>query len=143
SPALEPLRGAVREGRVSALTHALASAELARVLEFPQLQRYLTDARLVLEAYRAGTTMTGIEPGLLIEEGSLPKGFPRCRDPDDDKFLALAFHAKADALVSKDREVLKLRKRVKPFGFVILTVPEMLDAINPADPNPSLREGIL
>ena len=34
---------------------------------------------------------------------------PPCRDPDDQKFLELAAGAGADALVTKDRELLRLR----------------------------------
>jgi predicted nucleic acid-binding protein len=48
---------------------------------------------------------------------------PRCSDPDDQKFLALAAAAGAAALVSKDRAVLKLRRRCAPW-FRILTPAE-------------------
>jgi predicted nucleic acid-binding protein len=45
---------------------------------------------------------------------------PKCKDRDDQKFLELAHAAQADWLVSKDRAVLKLAKRIaRDFGFQI------------------------
>jgi predicted nucleic acid-binding protein len=63
----------------------------------------------------------------------LPPGFPRCRDPDDDHFLALAHHAAADALVSKDRAVLKLRRRARKFGVRILDVRQLNELAQPSE----------
>jgi putative PIN family toxin of toxin-antitoxin system len=42
----------------------------------------------------------------------------RSRDPEDDPFLACALASGAKAIVSKDRDLLALKK---PFGFPILT----------------------
>ena len=67
-PGLEPLRAALREGRITILTHALISEELARVLEFPKLQRYITDSQALLGSYRAQTEATNLEPALLIDK---------------------------------------------------------------------------
>jgi len=125
-PTLEPLREALSARRVIIPTHALLFEELARVLPRPEISRYTTDVSAVIDAYRTQTAMTDLPPALLLDHGSRPSSFPRCRDPDDDKFLAFAYHTKADALVTKDREVLKLRKRVRPFGITILTIDEML-----------------
>jgi predicted nucleic acid-binding protein len=48
---------------------------------------------------------------------------PRCSDPDDQKFIELAGASGAQALVSKDRAVLKLRRRCAPH-FRIMTPAE-------------------
>ncbi len=40
-------------------------------------------------------------------------------------FLALAWHSKADAVVSHDKAVLKLARKARKFGFEVLTVPQM------------------
>jgi predicted nucleic acid-binding protein len=42
---------------------------------------------------------------------------PKCRDPDDQKFLDLAHRAKADALVTGDRVLLELSGEV-PFDIL-------------------------
>lgn len=47
---------------------------------------------------------------------------PRCRDPDDQKFLELARDGAADFLVTKDKALLKLRRISRdPGGFRIVT----------------------
>ena len=48
---------------------------------------------------------------------------PRCSDPDDQKFIELAAAVPAQGLVSKDRAVLKLRRRCAPY-FRIMTPAE-------------------
>lgn len=42
-----------------------------------------------------------------------------CTDPDDQKFLDLALHARAPLLLTKDRALLRLRRRARPFGLTI------------------------
>ena len=47
-----------------------------------------------------------------------------CRDPRDDKFLEVAVHGRADAIVTGDRDLLELH----PFrGIAILTPAEYLE----------------
>ena len=48
---------------------------------------------------------------------------PRCSDPDDQKFIELAAATHAQGLVSKDRAVLKLRRRCAPH-YRIMTPAE-------------------
>jgi len=47
---------------------------------------------------------------------------PRCGDPDDQKFIDLAVAAPARWLVSRDRAVLKLARRLQSMGIQV-TVP--------------------
>ena len=46
----------------------------------------------------------------------------RCTDADDQKFIDLALGARAVALLSADRAVLRLARRAAAFGLVITTV---------------------
>lgn len=92
-PFLAPFVDRLRQGRVTLVTHPMATEELRRVLAYPDL-------------------------GLAPEQ--------RCRDPDDDHFLALTFQSGADALVSRDRAVLALSRRSGPFGFRILNVRQLI-----------------
>lgn len=125
-PVLDPLRDALSAGRTVIATHALLFEELTRVLERPQISRYTTEVGAVIDSYRTQTNLLDLEPQLLLHQDSLPNGFPRCRDPDDDKFMAFAWHSKTGVLVTKDRELLKLRKRARAFGITVLTIEEML-----------------
>jgi putative PIN family toxin of toxin-antitoxin system len=120
-PFLAAFRESVREGRVTICTHTPAIDELQRVLTYPELKLNAAKQAQVLETYRA---QTSVVPG-----GDLPPRFLRCRDPDDDHFLALAYLAKADALISRDHAVLKLARRSRAFGFRILDVPQMVAAV--------------
>lgn len=52
---------------------------------------------------------------------TLGHGRPRCTDPDDQKFVDLAIAERVDWLISRDKAVLALRKRVARLGPQILT----------------------
>jgi putative PIN family toxin of toxin-antitoxin system len=122
--ALGPLHMAVRERRVSLVAHAHALNELQRVLKYPKFALEVIRQQEVLAQY----VQASAPPAEYTEQ--LPTGFPRCRDPDDDPFLALAYFARADALVSMDRQVLKLRKRVAKFGVTVMTPLQLVSLLS-------------
>jgi predicted nucleic acid-binding protein len=49
---------------------------------------------------------------------------PRCEDPDDQKFLELAWHVCASHLVTRDKALLKLAPRVAQLGRVAVLAPD-------------------
>ena len=57
----------------------------------------------------------------------VPLGKPRCRDEKDDPYLACALAAKAQYIVSRDRDLLSLQK---PFGIEIITPRLLLSRLN-------------
>ncbi len=130
-PFMSPLRVAVRTGRVTIFTHLPALDELRRVLGYRELKLDAARQQGVLERYQAQTAALALPQETPTERAPLPKGFPRCRDRDDDPFVALAWYAKADALVSRDKAVLALARRTRRFGFRILTVQQMIAALQP------------
>jgi len=119
-PATRLLRDALHDGRVVVLTSPTAADELQRVLAYPHLKLDTARQTEILLAYRASTTLAGVS-----SESLLPPGFPRCRDHDDDHFVALCLHTKATALVSRDKQVLKLKSRAAKFNVRIVDVEEM------------------
>ena len=50
-----------------------------------------------------------------------PPGFPRCTDPDDQKFIDLGIRLGARALLSRDRAVLRCARGARALGLAILT----------------------
>ncbi|CAH2916017.1 MAG: hypothetical protein CPSOU_2824 [uncultured Paraburkholderia sp.] len=76
-----------------------------------------------------------VEPAAQPED-ALP--LPKCKDRDDQKFLELAHAAQAHWLISKDRAVLKLAKRIaRDFGFQIAQpAPFAASLADPADNAP-------
>jgi predicted nucleic acid-binding protein len=51
-------------------------------------------------------------------------GLPRCEDPDDQKFLELAWHARASHLVTRDKALLKLARQVARCGRFAVLAPD-------------------
>ena len=49
---------------------------------------------------------------------------PVCKDRDDQKFLELAATSNAHYLISKDKALLKLARRVRKLGLFEITTPE-------------------
>jgi putative PIN family toxin of toxin-antitoxin system len=111
-PELAPLRAAVEQGRARVFIDAACEAELARVLDYP-LGRVRLDAAAQAACLAECRRVTG--PGGDI--APLECVLPRCRDPDDQKFLELARTCRADLLLTKDRALLELARRT-PFRVV-------------------------
>lgn len=125
-PFMTPLREGLRDGRACVLSYEPAIAELRRVLGYPALKLAVERREKILAQYLAHAHLVEMPADFTLQSLLTPAGFPRCRDPDDQHFLALAFHTRADALVSRDAAVLKLRKRARKFGVPVLDVQEMI-----------------
>ncbi len=111
-PAVAPLAAALASGRAEAVVDAPALEEFARVLAYP-FGRHTPDAAAQGAALARCREMATLYPTPPEPETKLPV----CRDPDDQKFLELALAARADALLTKDRALLVLRRRV-PFRIL-------------------------
>ncbi len=135
-PFLNPFRAGVLESRITIVTHQPAIDELRRVLSYPALKLKATRQAEVLLQYQARTIQPSGSDIQARQHMEPPAGFPRCRDPDDNHFLVLAWRSRADALVSRDRAVLTLRKRSRVCGFTILDVQEMIAIVDTAPSEP-------
>jgi predicted nucleic acid-binding protein len=80
-------------------------AELEFVLHRGFGARWTTPTEQVLALFDACATLVDVAPAASLG------GALRCSDASDQKFIDLATSQKADYLVSRDRAVLKLRKR--------------------------------
>lgn len=108
----DPSVAALREsipGHAEVVIDERCLAELERVLSYP-LNRQV-DVAACLGACRETATILKIEK---VEK------LPVCRDPDDQKFLELAAAAKADCLVTRDRDLLRLTRRCAPWFRIVL-----------------------
>ena len=122
--AMDSLRQALEQRRVQVVTHAAAIDELRRVLAYPQCKLGAADQEQLLNRYCLVAREALMPPASALENLLLPDGFPRCRDTDDQHFLALAYHAGAVGLVTKDRELLRLKKRAARFGVTVVSPKE-------------------
>lgn len=118
-PGVAPLRAAFEQGRIEIFIDQACEAELERVLGY-SLQKKMLDAEkqkaCMAECRRIAKR---IVPG---KAQKAQAALPKCRDPDDQKFLETAAAASADFLVTKDRALLELaravEKRALPFRIV-------------------------
>jgi putative PIN family toxin of toxin-antitoxin system len=122
------LQPALDRGHVEIVTHAPAVNELRRVLGYAQFKLAIEQQQDALARYNSHTRLVTLPAGIHLDDLGLPAGFPRCRDRDDQHFLALAYYERADALVSKDAAVLELTKRLRKFGVTVFD-PRQLAAL--------------
>ncbi len=107
-PGAGSLRAAIESGRVALVTSADCLAELRRVLAYP---KFALEAAAREAACRWFEAHAGIVPATAPHPP-----LPRCSDPDDQKFLDLAWTSRADFLVTKDKALLGLARRVSKHG---------------------------
>ena len=120
-----PLKTAIQAGRVQCFTDAECLAELERVTGYPEFGLPPERQRLLLETYRSFALSCEAQP----HENFF---LPRCRDPDDQKFLILAARCQADLLVTRDKLLLKLaRHRRIPPPFSIMTAETACQLLGP------------
>ena len=114
--AVAPIRAAVAAGRAEVVIDKECEAELARALGYP-LGKRSVDVQACLKL----CLETCKKPDATLPDSFLPvrgKPLPKCRDPDDQKFLELAAVARADYLITRDRALLELAKRDLPFRIL-------------------------
>lgn len=109
-----PLREALEAGRVRCVVTDATLDEWRRVLGYPEFALDATRQAALLARYQS--------LAVRLDAVDVPD-MPRCSDPDDQKFLELAAAARAQGLVSKDRALLKLRRRCAP-QFRVMTPAE-------------------
>ena len=135
-PIARPMRHALEDGRVRCVVTDATLEEWRRVLAYPEFGLDPAQQTALFACYQALSVRadsiavdaglppkgTPIHYGLLCPSGWKPvwSRMPRCSDPDDQKFVELAAASGAQVLVSKDRAVLKLRRRCAPQFLVMM-----------------------
>ena len=125
APSILELRQAIAKQHVQVIVNDLIVDELRRVLNYPQFKLGSEAQRLILNRYRSQSESIEMPAGYSRSTLLLPDLFPRCRDSDDDHFLAMTYHSRAQALVTKDKAILKLRKRAAKFGVRVAELSEL------------------
>jgi len=129
-PSIAPIKAAVEAKRAEVFIDSACEAELERALAYDFGRKRTLDAagRDACLALCRRVARRIASPAPEAERAQLPV----CRDPDDQKFLEAALAARAAFLVTKDRALLDLARRVTHFRIV---GPE---AFEKADPSRSL-----
>jgi putative PIN family toxin of toxin-antitoxin system len=117
-PRWERLLHALEEKEVEAVTRKDCRSEWLLVLNYPHFP--LDEASRTEARGRFDALIACIETEQLIPDTPLPV----CKDKDDQKFLALALQADASTLITKDKALLKLAKRLTRKGLFSVLTPE-------------------
>lgn len=124
----EPLRlfGYAADGTVTLHTSPVLLGELGEVLTRSHLaERLVSQQRDIAEALAHYAEMS-----VVVAPEAVPRVVPD--DPDDDEVIAAAVAAQATAIVSGDKDLLRLGNHEAEHGEIaILTVAEALARIGP------------
>ena len=125
-PSIAPIKAAVAANRAEIFIDAACEAELERALGYDLGRKFTLDAdaqgACIAECRRVARRIDS--PAAEAERAQLPA----CRDPDDQKFLEAALNSRADFLLTKDRALLDLARRVAPFRILTPEAFEKADA---------------
>jgi putative PIN family toxin of toxin-antitoxin system len=124
NPEAATLRDAVLGRQIACIADVEGLAELERVLAYPKLE---LDPAAQTRIHAQYTSLVSCPPAEAFFET-----IPRCSDRDDQKFLELAVRQRADLLISRDKALLRLAKRIRKIAprLAILTPTEWM-AQNP------------
>jgi len=115
-PRWAALLSAIESGAVEAITRADCRDEYRIVLHYKHLPLDETSRALAEQRFDALIKVVApAESGVRL---------PVCTDRDDQKFLELARDAQADILITKDKALLKLARRLSKAGMFRVIVPE-------------------
>jgi putative PIN family toxin of toxin-antitoxin system len=109
-PAVRPLGEALEKGGAVAVTRGDCLEELERSLAYRRLGLDAAAQSRALEDFRSRATLLDMPPGRARTD------LPLCADPDDQKFLELAWHSGAGFLVTRDKALLRLGRAVARLG---------------------------
>lgn len=126
-PHIAPLRKAHTEGRVKIIRAPAGEVELERVLGYKAIKPLVgaDQQPAIMEKMRADS---------ILHDGSTRPGtLPVCSDPDDQPFLELARDSGANLLITKDRDLLDLRRaKFAIAGFRIMAPHECASLLREA-----------
>jgi uncharacterized protein len=122
-PRCARLRASLADGSAVAIIDVACGEEWTRVLAYPALALLPARRSQLIERQRSLCATVAVD----ATGASWP--LPRCRDPDDQKFLALARDGVAQFLLTRDLALLALAPRLRRAGRFTICTPEAFDAL--------------
>lgn len=107
---------AIRENQLFAVTRQDCREEWLAVLHYPHLP--------VNDENRAQIVSIFDEYISVEQHPAKPIKLPICSDKDDQKFLEACRDAHADILITKDKALLKLARKIKNLNLFVIETPE-------------------
>jgi len=126
-PSIAPLKRAQADGVIEIFSDEACTRELVAVLNY-DLGRRSLDAEKQKACLAEFHRLVRAAPPRASTAETSP--LPKCRDPDDQKFLELARDCGADYLVTKDKALLVLaRRKTRPAPCRIVASSEMANLL--------------
>lgn len=120
-PGIAPVRESVASGNAEIFITGACEQELERVLTYP-LRKAPLPANLQLDCMAQLRRLAHRFDEPALPAGSTGITLPKCKDPDDQKFLVLARDCRADWLLTRDRDLLVFaRRKYQYLPFRIIT----------------------
>jgi putative PIN family toxin of toxin-antitoxin system len=116
---MQPIAAAIERGALHAVSDAACLQELRRALGYPQVKLDAAAQTLAYARYLAHVQR------FEVAQGANGAQLPRCDDPDDQKFLELAWHARASHLLTRDHALLRLARELARSGRFSVLAPEI------------------
>lgn len=113
-PQTVALRSAIDDGSLQCFSDQQCLGELKRVVGYPQFALDASAQEVLIASYRRLVTFCEAA-------GDEDYPLPRCRDSDDQKFLILGVRCRAELLITRDRQLLRLAGHRRPPPCAILT----------------------
>jgi putative PIN family toxin of toxin-antitoxin system len=115
---VRPIVAAIERKIVRLVSDDACLQELRRALAYVQVKLDAPAQALAFARYRPHVTL--FEPA----DAAAAAGLPKCEDPDDQKFLDLAWHARASHLVTRDKALLKLARQLAGLNRFVILAPD-------------------
>lgn len=117
-PRVQLIVAAIEGGVLRAATSEACLQELRRALSYAQVKLDAAEQARAFARYAAHAVVFD------IPAPSEAADLPLCEDPDDQKFLELAWHARASHLVTRDKALLKLARPLAQAGRFAVLQPD-------------------
>ncbi|MFZ6747676.1 putative toxin-antitoxin system toxin component, PIN family [Undibacterium sp. Ren11W] len=123
-PRWVPLLEGLKNGNIKAVTRADCHNEWLAVLEYPHLPIKTEHKKNIIDMFdKFIQVVAPPEKSVLL---------PRCSDKDDQKFLEIARDTNAKVLITKDKALLKLARKIQILAsYSILTPEKFLSTLTP------------
>jgi putative PIN family toxin of toxin-antitoxin system len=111
-PRVAPLLLALNAGAMRLASDEPCLLELVDVLSREKIRATAEQRASALATYRRQAHMVDAHTSGDTPAAPLSCDLPQCRDADDQKFIELAVRCRARALVSRDKELLRMHHRM-------------------------------
>lgn len=121
-----PISAVIESGAARVFASEACLEELRRVLRYPEFGLEESRQAELLQRYRQCVCVVDVvENPMPADDADSSTLIPRCKDPDDQKFLELAAR-QAAVLVTRDKLLLQLSRRAEKGGRFRILRPDLL-----------------